>query len=415
MKIAIVNVWGSNRGDEAMISSLLCHLEERCHDVELYARGALDIARFKAKVFPWITERAVSSSKLIRWIAYQTNHYFGKQLFSLMDYRMARNAHLNNLYEYDFVISSPAGPYLGDMYPGTEHKCLLPLHICSKRNIPYGILAVSCGPFVESKLKTIRNGVFEKASFWTVRENISYEHLKSLNLSCDRYSGSDLVFAHPYRPSSHFVPDALENEYSEEMIRFEVPSIIVVLNQTPYFTIQGSNIPFDKSSYGVKMGELLTHVHAMTGCELVIFPHFYGNKLEMQNINNVILNSKCADHIRVLNPKYNSEMQMSLYKKASFCISHRYHPTIFSIKASCPFFCIRHQFKVDGLLERFAAVAPDIRTCDPVSRWKLGFKNSWDNRGVIKKAIDAHLPDYKNESLGHLAVLDKYIVRSDEG
>ncbi|MBE3084756.1 MAG: polysaccharide pyruvyl transferase family protein [Bacteroidetes bacterium] len=412
MKIAVVNVWGSNRGDEAMISSLLCHLESRRHDVELHVRGWLDVDRFNVKILPWITEQKISKNKLVRWITFKANYYFGKQLFKIMSRNLLRNYQDSKTFDYDFVISSPAGPYFGDMYPATEHKCLLPLHICNTKNIPYGILAVSCGPFTGKRWNKIRENTFEKAVFWTVRENISYDYLDKLNLKCEKYAGSDLVFAHPYRETNSFLPDNLKDDYMEQMSKFETPTIIIVLNQTGYFTAEGANIPFDINAYGIKMGEFLSYVQEVAKCKLVIFSHFYGNKIEIKNIENVIKNSKCSKYISVLNPKYNAEMQMSLYKKAVFCVSHRYHPTIFSIKARCPFFCIKHQFKADGLLQRFGDDIANIHTYDSLSDWKVAFKKSWDTREGLKKAIDKHLVDYNSESVKHLNILDKYINRN---
>lgn len=72
MKIGIVNAWGNNRGDEAMLSALLCYLNALNFKVNttIYSHQWLDLDRHKAsrylRIFLSIVFIHRSKSKLVK-------------------------------------------------------------------------------------------------------------------------------------------------------------------------------------------------------------------------------------------------------------------------------------------------------------------------------------------------------------
>ena len=411
--MGIVNAWGTNRGDEAMLSSLLCHLRAKHPNarVTIYSRGTLDLQRFSITLRPWISEDQLFPKFIKFPISTKVRpviQRFGLYLKTAFPRITQSRTSLN----HDCVISSPAGPYLGDIYPVTEPSCLAHLALCTAKRIPYGILGVSCGPFRGHFWNKLRKAILSRASFWTVREDISYKHLLSLGLQCEIYSGSDVVFAHPDREPANFLTDCDADAYNRASNNLERATIIVTLNTTPYLTPDRKRVPFDAREYARKMGRLLAHVASLTKCQLIIFPHFYQNARELRNIHDVIEASGCKPSIKVLDPKLNAEAQMHLYKKAVFCVSHRYHPTIFAFRAGCPCLCIRHQFKADGLLQMFDDPGPVVKTTDSVEHWINSFGEAWRDRDAMALQIRDHLPGVQISARKHYEELDKFIAHS---
>lgn len=405
MKIGVVNAWGCNRGDEAMLSSLLCYFNSLNSNIEttIHAHRWLDLGRHgSVEINSWITP-----NELFRKIPRKLRKPY---LELILNRPELLKSVTEDIMQYDFVISSPAGPYLGSLYPNTESQCLLQLAICQAKGIPFGILATSAGPFLEKGRNSTRNRIFDKGMFWTVRENISSKHLSDLGTTIQKHAGSDLVFAHPKRDlEKHLTSADLEEVELLLSVLDRKPFVIVTLNKTPFIGTDGRKINFDASSYVPKMGMLLRHVIDSTGCQVIVFPHFYGDSMEQKLIKDLVSFVNRPSEIRTLNPFYNSEVQMYLYSKAEFAISHRYHPTIFAAKAECPFMCIRHQFKVDGMLSMFDNPGPVVSTLDSGKEWIASFDESWKMKSQIKQQIQKHLPEVVRLSKKHLDVLGSHM------
>ncbi|MEB3827945.1 polysaccharide pyruvyl transferase family protein [Phormidium sp. CCY1219] len=405
LNIGIVNAWGSNRGDEAMLSSLLHYLKSLDMNVQttVYVNNRVDLKRFaNVETKPWLKLDRLfpKTPKKIRQM---------RGLIGLL-FPPALQPQAQQFFAHDFVISSPAGPYLGDLKPQSEWLCLLQLAICNSNRVPFGILATSAGPFLNQRRNIIRKAILKNAAFWTVREPVSLSHLSELPIQIDKSMGSDLVFAHPSSSLGEFLAPTELDKFNAVLKKLEEkPFIVVVLNKTSFFDVDGNVVPFDPSSYIPKMGGLLKHAIDKTGCKLLIIPHFYGDSLEEYLTKKIAEFTQKTDWIEVLDSGYNAEAQMYLYKQAEFAISHRYHPTIFAAKAECPFLCIRHQFKVDGMLQMFDNPGPVANTTDSVEKWIEAFDEAWRCRDQIKAQIQAHLPNVINLSLKHLEILGNHL------
>ena len=59
-------------------------------------------------------------------------------------------------------------------------------------------------------------------------------------------------------------------------------------------------------------------------------------------------------------------------------MSTRYHPTIFAVQSQVPFFCVKNQFKVDGMLAKLGLA--DLPSCwqdDDPALQRRAFDESW--------------------------------------
>lgn len=401
--IGIVNAFGTNRGDEAMLSALLLIL--RRHDpgvkVTVYANSWLDLERHGAAVRPWITPRDV-------WPRLPGT--LARQLFARgwLNCPSTAPPALRSIAAHSFVISGPAGPYFGDIKLSREPSCLLPLAVCDALDVPFGIVAVSAGPFHNRRRNRLRRKILEKARFWTLRETISARHAEALGLAGRRDVGTDLVFAHPDRTPDEFLDACQREEYDgvvDQLRRH--PGILVTLNMTSHVPLDAAKTRFDLHAYVDAITLLLTHVAARTDHVLWLVPHFYGAPHEQEMLLRIARGVSAAQGrqrrggIRIVPPYLNAEAQMSLYRHAAFAISHRYHPTIFAARAALPFLCIRHQFKVDGMLQAFGDPGPVCKTDDTVEQWRTAFDVAWQDRDTIGSMLKDRLPGVLEQSLVH--------------
>lgn len=316
-------------------------------------------------------------------------------------------------HRHDFVLSAPAGPYIGDLRFRREPLCLLPLALCASKDIPFGIIATSAGPFAKGVRSRLRRRILSHARFWTLRESISGEHVKELSLPVEVFQGGDLVFAHRDRPPDEFLDSYHEELYWQtENAMAERPTIAVTLNLSDYTPLNGKPSVFSHEEYVQKAARLIKHVQAKTGCALMLFPHFYGSLEEQRLLLGVASAANLGNNLRILNPFFNAEAQMALYRKAVFAVSHRYHPTIFAVRAKCPFMCIRHQFKVDGLMKQLGDPGLVVTSSDSVEKWIVAFDQAWDERVAIGRAIDAHLGEMVRSSKRHLEILNTHLLRA---
>jgi polysaccharide pyruvyl transferase WcaK-like protein len=401
---AIINAWGCNRGSEAMHSAICSYLNQHCPDLDItiYARDWIDLSRFKnVQVKPMIKiQNLCPNESKSKQEELRDQYVKDPSLLSQL---------VDNIFNHDLVISSPEYPYLGDLFPEDEIESLLNLALCKAKNIPFGILANSAGPFNNPERKEIRLNLFKDALFWTVREDLSFNYVKNFVAGTEfpNHLGADVAFAHPDRSPADFLPPWQNKDFYQalEFINSK-PTIVVTLTDSDgYRRLDMTQELLKPSTYLSKVGRFLKHIVEKTGCQLMIFPHFYGKLEEQQVIQTVIEESGILSGISVLNPLLHTEAHLYLYKAAEFAVTFRYHPLVFAARSSCPFMAVSYQYKFDGVLKFFEDPCPVVTPFDSLDSWIQAFAVCWDNRDVTRQQIKNKLPSVLTSSRKHLDIL----------
>lgn len=411
LNVGIVNAFGANRGDEAMLRALVHFLRDSFTGVEItiYAKGQFDFSPEQLHVVDWPHADVPGR----RW-SYRLGRAAEKWLLAKPSRLPPRTT---GLMEHDFILSAPAGPYFGDLNRRSNFAALLPLAVAQTRGIPFGIVGTSAGPFSNERWNRHRRTVLSHAQFWSIREPISMSHVESLDLGIDVVSAADLVFGHPARALEDLADSGDANLHRErehfEQLAKSGPIIAVTLNKTGYLKSDGSKEIFDADEYVLRARRLLGHVLTKTGGHVVLFPHFYGEDRTEQRLLTAVSTHLARDkgRVSVLHPYLNCEAQQALYGLADFAVSHRYHPTIFAINAGCPFLCIRHQFKTDGMLGLFDDPGPVVRTDDTTGRWIEAFDEAWMNRESIRTQLCDRLPHVQRLSQANYDAVTTHLQR----
>ena len=404
MRLHIFNVFGSNRGDEAMLSSLGCFLRQRfpALEVRAFSTNWMDLQRHDIEV-----RGRVSANDIFPQAPSVTKRFLGPAAVAMPTLLPAQDT--TGLLDADIFLSGPAGPYLGDQI-GLRHAVLLPIAQVARAKKPFAILATSGGPFTSRLNRNIRRRLLGKAEFWSLREDKSFEYARGLDLGIPLHVGADLVFAHPTRRPDEFL-DGAQLERFNALTRWmkRRPTTVVTLNRTDYFELNGRCQPFDARSYTGKVIALLRHVLATTQGQVLLMPHFYGQIGELEMLLTIQHELAAGDCVDLFDTSLNCEAQMKAYEHAEFAISHRYHPTIFAARVATPFLCIRHEFKVDGMLQSFEPLGPVTTTPEPVEKWCTDFDACWNDRATLRARLEQKVGSVIEKATMHLELLDTFL------
>ena len=404
MRLHIVNVFGSNRGDEAMLSSLGCFLRHRFPMLEARAFSSnwIDLQRLQIEV-----RARINAKDIFPQVPRIARPIFGRAAVALP--ALLPEHDTTGLLDADVFLSGPAGPYLGDQI-GLRHAVLLPIAQIARARKPFAILATSAGPFTSRVNRNIRRSLLRNAEFWSLREESSFQHARALDLGIPLHVGTDLVFAHPSRAPSEFL-DGAQLERFATVVRWmkRRPTIVVTLNRTDYFEPNGRRELFNSRDYTTKVLALLRHVLAATRGQVLLMPHFYGQIGELEMLLTLQHELAAGDAVDVFDLTLNCEAQMAAYGHAEFAISHRYHPTIFAARLATPFLCIRHDFKVDGMLRSFEPLGPVTITPEPVEKWCADFDTCWADRTTLRARLQEKVRGVEQKATMHLDLLEGFL------
>lgn len=388
-RITVLNVWGTNRGDEAMQRALIAGLQDAHPDLDIavFAKSQVDLPRGIQR-YTWNDlpqfQIPLTPSHLLRFL---------RRVRDRSSSTVRRRAEARDfLYSSNLVVSGPAGPYIGDCYPQYEATCLSNIQFAHKHNIPCVITATSAGPFGNVAKNVKRRQILRKVKWWTIREPLSYDAVSGLavpGLQCELVA--DLVFSRQVTVYESFQSN-YERQDAESLLRFtSLPTIGVTLNTTEYIDNSAQHHYFDLTRYTLDMVYFLRKVVQHTGAQLLFFPHHYGVLREMELIMNIASAIGTDTPVRIVPPYLNSDCQQALISRLTTHISHRYHPTIFALQEAVPVFCIIHQFKTQGLLQQFKYPIEMPNTLTPIESWFPIFEQLWVRRVEIRTHIENSL------------------------
>lgn len=409
MKILIVNAWGGNRGDEAMLNSLF-HLIKGINtnamiDVLPFRNERLDIDKGMRVLNDRIGLCYYSWSSHIYRIAGR-NRIVQRILEPLCMVEFAWKKGIPLLKLYDLIINAPQGPTIGDMYPFKE-RTIYPLYMAKEYGIPYLIIGVSMGPFDrEDKSRELTHKVLQGASAIILRENISLSYVQKAYPDLTKlHSAIDIVFSTPISLARK--PQGLLIKYDKYVAGVRPGCIGACISLT---RPRGRHMPFNKGTYLKKMALFFDHVINTTGKDLFLFPHLDFDMPALQQISRL---SRHPGKISVFPPYFDSDFQQHFMARLEFFISSRYHPAIFAIKAGVPFMCIKNQFKVEGMLDKLELKSEVCWQDESLESFLATFDRAWTNKDTLRLDLPRAFMVAKQQSAIYSRVIKDYIYGED--
>jgi len=371
-KILIANAWGNNRGDEAMLDVLSSRLQSLAP-----APVEIDVAPYRDEIISLSSDaRCLQGrygtyrySKWVRWLPSALSEH------SFIHGPWTRRGARAFLQPYDVVLHAPQGPTIGDLYASKKYNSIFLLQISKELNIPCGMFGVSVGPFETYEQKV--HDVLAHAQWLVFREDYSVQHVLQTYPEVEDVRGLvDLVFlADPEAYTREGLPPELRHRTADQ--------IGMCISLTPS---RDPRQGMDRDAYVEKIRRLIEYVHQQTGRQVYLLNHISseGNRQARRLLAN---HPTLGEFTTSLEDVRSWKDQMRLIDNFSFYISSRYHPTIFSILQETPLFCIKNQFKVEGMLKKIGLQLPVCWQHDHISAMKSCFDRCWDGRLEHKERI----------------------------
>lgn len=385
-RVLIVNAWGGNRGDEAMLNTLNRLLHTVTPDVTVevvpYRNEQLELDP-DMHVLPgaigeyWYARLpSVIQSRVRRRIAHKLTRAVTTAL------HVAGALPPRALFSgSDLVLSAPQGPTLGDMYRA-KARIVAPLRRAQELGIPYMVLAISAGPFKGRSLSKRTVGrILGGAQRIVVREDVSLQHLRSTYPKLKNLgSAIDIVYALPC--SLERKPRVTLERYQRFMADVPRDALGACISLT---AARDPSHKFDRTQYIEKFLRLIDHALGESQSELLLFPHL---EMDLPALQQIKSGSRYCERIKILPADFDSDFQRDAISKLRFFISSRYHPTIFAVQGQVPFLCVKNQFKVEGMLQKIGLGA--LPTCwqdEPADVLIRTFDACFRKQGALREQI----------------------------
>ncbi len=354
VRIVVLNSHADNRGDEAAQRSMIHTLGQMIpearftvltvspHGLEL--QGHVEVLKTICAVdrsFPVFHLPSVVMAVLLRKVGVK---------FSFLDEKFGPFKAVKRIAEADIVISSPGGPYFGDLYRRHEiGEHLLCLFIARLFRKPVMIYGMSIGPFRIRWRNIIRRYLLNKVEIITLRDPVSRDYLEDLKLTGPVVRvTADSAFQSEVSLSGSRLSGVMAAEIGPHGDR----PLVGITPTGARWNFPGlGNAGKLMPDYTRTIASAVDHVVEKYNAIVVFFPQLYGISTDMPLIEKIIEQTNSSDSIRVLSNKLDSDIQQAVISQMDLMIGNRYHSVIFALKSCVPTVCIAYEHKSAGVMQ----------------------------------------------------------------
>jgi colanic acid/amylovoran biosynthesis protein len=392
--IIIINSHGCNRGDEAaqraMIAGVLEKYPECKIEIITDSPEGLDLPAGIPKI------RTLQFS-LKRLLLLAAVIICKKLNLVLPDYFKKRDGYkvFQALIESDIIISSPGGPYIGDLYADHELKeHLFLIFVSLILGKPIMIYAPSMGPFNLKFRNILRRYILNRVFLITVRDEISYKHLEKLKIKKTKIIlTADSVFR---EPEEKFLKE------NEQVLQFveDIKKQKLIGKKTIGFTPAGGAWNYRNENDARKkeveyidiIAQSLDGIIKKYDAIIFFFPQLYGDISDAPLMEKIRGKSEFPEKIFFVEKNFDSAAQKILIKEMDIFIGNRYHSIIFSIISRVPFVCLSYEHKSKAIVD-FMGLGKYLINIKDINPRSINdavtelFKNRESVKGIIDEKI----------------------------
>jgi len=438
-KIVIINVFGLNQGDNAILYSVINSLKTVFPQAEysVFGTSPNDIRSSVKNITIFDNISYISDFKLLHllnflrfirnliWIYFNNN---GINLFFL-----SKKETKEALHEYTTsdVIISCGGGYLNDNGGYSFLGCLLDIYLGVCLHKPVILYAQSIGPFKNKFLMSITKRILNKVSLIILRDDISMDYIKQLNVVNTKI----VVTADEALLLPAVKKERVNEILNKEKINRELPFITISVKPWDFPNL--SNPEIYKKNYINALIEFVSHIIKHYEYNILFFSMLLKNsnsnesiasensinlkeslvKLLLSNdlhtkndldLINEITTRVNSDRLIVLKGEYNPCEIKSLINMSDMLMTTRMHPAIFAFAQGIPVLGIAYEPKMINLMERvgqerFLFEIDNINANDLINKFEMLIMEKEN----IQEKISTNVNSLKN-----LASENKYIVKN---
>lgn len=357
VNITITNVFGySNKGDSAIVLSMLDALNKELGDVEIAIESwhpELDQDIYKnCRVFdrlwkgrrcekfgnfsPYPENLLESVTKLPYLInSIQSNN---GPLSESIFLSSKEEELISQLQESDVIVSVGGGFLLGSI-ESLVH--LYSLKIATLSNTPVVIYAQSIGPFDNKLVRELAASVLQNVDYITVRDNISKENLESMGVTSPKIEvTADAAFL--FEPEYTSNIKDINNDINNSGF-----SVGITVRNWRYPNSKNPNKK--RKNYRQQLSKFVDYINSEYADHIYFFNHTEQDSAEAERIIDM---SSCESDITNLRSDIPPRNLKHLIGKMDLFVGTRMHSTIFSMEMGVPTISIAYLPKSIDLMQR---------------------------------------------------------------
>lgn len=426
-KIYIVNSYSPNLGDLAIISTMLATLKDEFPRTEFVVSA--DNPEITAVYIPDVKLTRSLSSRSSSRLRQHLNHllyyrnltwlYFKKR--GINPFFLTRKPTRQALYEYldaDMVVSCGGG-YLNDNAGPAFLGCLRDLNIGVRLKKPVVLYAQSIGPFSNEHLKSIASDVLSGVNAINLRDEISVEYVKDLNLknSVPIEVTADIANLLPLS-DIQYTKDLL----IEEGLNITRPFVTMTLK--PWSFPGSPDSEKKRQSYIDALNGLIRHINEKYHTNVLLIPMDIDNipnsgvKSIIKNylmtfikirdlserglIDEIMEKNHGNEGLRVLKGRYSPSVVKTIISLSELHVATRMHSSIFAASTGVPILGIAYEPKMKSFMEtlhqeEYLMDIYSVNTPEIITR----FDNLWEKRQeskqeILKQSVELNLKANEN-------------------
>ena len=351
--IVIVNAHWNNRGDEAAIRALLTGITDKCHtdnvNITILIKDDNPIQQFP--ILNNVQYRLGKFNAKIWdiWISVLTRGIIG--------FNKKLKETILEIKKSDYIIYSPGGSVINKRFYWRKQMEYLVPFMCSKfYKIPMVIAAPSIGPFDLAKSNRLIKWLLKTPEVLCVREDISKEYLKEINIDENVEVTIDSAFYDKIDIESNHQKLLNDNELKSFLDSYEKVIGITISDFTWHVKLnKNENLAGNISVAFKKLIKKLSDENY----GILFIPQLFGN----QNDSNY-MNTFSGNNTYLMSDEYDCTFQQFIISKLYAVIGTRYHSNIFAAKMGTPFLSIIYEEKMEGFIKKANLMEYSIELSD---------------------------------------------------
>lgn len=340
MNYFVVNAHWDNRGDEAAIRSMMMELLKLSEDNTVSIQRAIgEFGYFPQHEKIMVVPEFPKSGKkgvLEYYLALLTN---GRIVFS-----KEAKAFYKALKNCNVVLHAPGGPSIGDIYIFQETNKLRRLKLVLRAKKKLMFYAPSMGPFNNKERNKIRKSILNQCDVIVLREAVSKEYLKTLDLNKEAIVTLDSAFQYQFSTEEYKRQFEEYSDLKKFLEKYDGKVIGITVTDLMW------NSKYKATGIDKTIRTTFeTFVQRLTADNwgVVFIPQLFGNNGDYD-----YMASFCKDGCFVVDDKHDCFFQQHLISKMYAVIGMRYHSNIFSAKMGTPFISVSYEQKMKGFMEK---------------------------------------------------------------
>lgn len=400
IKIMMLDVGWSNKGNLALVNSTVETIKRYNQDTEFVFMGPLIISKKdfhveKQAEFLSLRDFGHSLNSFIN-LGKCMYIYIFKKLFKL-DISVSRSSVLWNYYNSDIVISSGGDSMSGEGGIGVMNTLMNILYaiLLGKPVVLYGC---SIGYYKNRFIRSFAINIFNRTELILVREELSKKYLEEHNINKPKiYFTADPAFA--LNPAQE--TRVLEILSDEGYGKLQRP--IIGINTSGLigrFKGEGQETENDIARI---LARVIDDLIEQLNATIIMIPHVYCINDDRKAIKLTLDNVKNRKKVVAINGEYTPQELKGIIGQCDLFVGARMHATIASTSMLVPTVGIAYSHKMHGIIGNMLCQEKYVIDIKDLDYKILAFKinEAWKNRENIRNKLEVEIPLLKEKALSN--------------